>query len=157
MCHIFSTQNRLNFALNFQNKKEIISLFLLSFYFYFWGNKVKSGEIQRKYVSKYVVLTTGFIFILRLLGLNDTLLNLIFFFIELKTKMYQMDYKCSFMKERNYIKLTLLFSTYLLLVLFLVINLLYTRTSCFCCCRNWRVNVVIREWVEFYTSLHIMN
>lgn len=37
--------------------------------------------------------------------------------------MFQMDYKCNFMKKRNYMKLTLLFSTYLLLVLFSVINL----------------------------------
>ena len=143
-CTYLILKTGINFALNFQIQRkkksgwahDVIkkrkchfnsyqtnkSYFSFSFYFYFWGNKLKYGEPLRK-SFKLSCFDWGFIFILLFLGLSDALLNLIFFFVSLRNKMYQMDYKCSFMRKRNYMKLTLSFSTYLLLVLFWAISL----------------------------------
>lgn len=116
---------------NFRFLPKQLHFLLLAFSFSFevtnWN--LGSNSDTEKITFKQCSLGRCFIFILQLQGLNDILLNLAFFFITLKNKMYQMDYKCSFIKKRNYMKLTLLFSMYLSLVLFWAINLFSLHKS----------------------------
>lgn len=116
-------------SVHFLPKQLQFSLLSFSFSFEVTNWNLGSNSDTEKITFKQYRFDRGFIFILQLQGLNDTLLNLAFFVITLKNKMYQMDYKYSFMKKRNYMKLTLLFSTYLSLVLFWAINLFSLHKS----------------------------
>lgn len=178
---LFNTQNRSKVCSKFSNskKKNIAhepmmllrkvsaisiltkpkSYFSFSFYFYFWGNKFKSGEPLRK-SFKLSCFDGGFTFILLLLGLNDAQLNLIFFFVSLRNKMYQMDYKCSFMRKRNYMKLTLSSSTYLWLVLFWAISLFVLhRNKLFLLLQELKSQYSYRRvsWIVYLLEHHGLN
>lgn len=128
-CVFFSCFFFLITSFHFLAKQLHFSLLSYSFSFEVINWNLGSNFDTENITFKQCRFDRGFIFILQLQGTMIHYWILHFFCYNTENKMYQMDCKCSFMKKRNYMKLTLLFSTYLSLVLFWAINLFSLHKS----------------------------